>query len=161
MALASAVHTHGLAAKLGTDTHLPPFVGRVVETLAGSLVGLRPIAARRPSKVEKPFHLGMFHYHSAVYRHIHEIIREEPVLLVEVGRMVAVPQREDDAGVQATLRVGGNHGVELARHALKRAMLLDIVQQIDPEVIQAKIHDGDGGWKDSGFPRGRARICVY
>jgi len=145
MALASAVHTDGLAAKLGTDTHLPPFVGRVVETLAGSLVGLRPIAARRPSKVGKPFRRGMVHHHSAVHRHIHEVVREEPVLLVEVGRFVAVPQREDDAGVHATLRFGGNHGVEPARHALKRAMILSIVQEIDPKVLQDRIHDGDGG----------------
>ena len=69
----------------------------------------------------------------------------QPVLLVDVHAVVDVLQREDDAGRQAQLWLGGDHGVHPEGHVVELAMLFDVIEQVHPEVVQPEIGDRDAG----------------
>ena len=54
-----------------------------------------------------------------------------------------VSQREDHAGMQALGRVGRDDCVQTLRGRVEVAVLLDVAEKVHPEVIEAKVSDGD------------------
>ena len=65
------------------------------------------------------------------------------VLVIDVDAVIYVPQYEDHAF--RILVVCRHNSMQAFRLLIKIVMCLDILQKIQPELIQAKIHDGYAG----------------
>ena len=69
----------------------------------------------------------------------------QPVLLVDVHAVVDVLQREDHTGLQPERRLRRHNRMHAVGQMLEVAVLVDVVQKVHAEIVEAEVRDGDPG----------------
>ena len=79
----------------------------------------------------------------AVIPDINHIEGMQPVLVVNVYAVGAILQNKNDTGRRVL--TGRNNRVQTERRFFNIRMVFDVVQQIEPELVEPQIHNGNAG----------------
>ena len=90
-------------------------------------------------------HLGVVGDHVAGFVQVDEIVGVEAVAAVDAHVSVHVAKRKDDARLESLGPVGRDDGVQSLREGVEGAVLVDVPEQVHPEVVETEVGDGDTG----------------
>ena len=136
---------HGGGEQALRSAHVLALLGRLVEAGAGSGIGQIAPEAEALEPVENLLGLRVGEQHRAVVAHMHEIVGTERIagLGAALGGGALGAQAKDDARCDLRFSGGGDRaGAE--RQTLQHAgMRLEVLRQIDAEVGERQIGNGD------------------
>lgn len=131
----------GIPEEAGVKVHFEAILRLAVELPAKLLNWLRAAFAEQPDRVKDFLRLKMVAEHLTILADVGHVERMKQILFVEVDAGIDVSQDEDHAG-RAILR-SGHHGMKPVGNLVAVRVMLYIVQQVEPEFIQAEVHDVD------------------
>ena len=130
---------------VGAPCRRPSFVARLNGRYTSGSGSLRSLQAAR-ARSSKLLHLGVVGDDVPVVREVDEVVRVQAVLLVDVHAIVAIAQREDDAGHEAHARgCAGTTACSPLGRLARSPYVFDVVEQVHAEVVEAEVGDGDAG----------------
>lgn len=98
-------------------------------------------------EVQQALHFGVIVDDLAIAPDVDEVVRVQPVVLVDVDLGVAIAQGKDHPRLQTQGRICRYYGVHTVRHMARFAMCLNLVEQVHAEVVEPQVSDGHAGFQ--------------
>ena len=120
---------------------IPFFIAGAVCFIAAMVCWLLFAAAEQPHDVQQLFGVQVIADDLTLFTDVDHVKRVNAVTVVDINAVVDVPQHKDDPG--RSLFCLRDNRMQPLGGCFNLFMMLDIFQQVEAELIQPQIHDGD------------------